>query len=179
MNALSCSFSLFLFVFFLFFFCLFRAIPTANGSFQARGQIGAESQPQQCWIQATSTAYTTGHGNARSLTHWARLGIEPMSSWILVGLLSMSHNRNSCLVHFQTLALITWLHSSQALFVLGRKKDAEGLRNSLKSEEEMVSSSAPGPATESGAYSTPSSGAKWNALQLKKWNPSASLSDDH
>ena len=28
--------------------------------------------------------YTTAHGNARSLTHWLRPGIEPASSWILV-----------------------------------------------------------------------------------------------
>ena len=30
-------------------------------------------------------AYTTAHGNAESLTHWARPGIEPTSSWVLVG----------------------------------------------------------------------------------------------
>ena len=29
-------------------------------------------------------AYTTAHGNARSLTHWMRPGIELMTSWILV-----------------------------------------------------------------------------------------------
>ena len=27
-------------------------------------------------------AYTTAHGSARSLTHWARPGIEPSSSWM-------------------------------------------------------------------------------------------------
>ena len=31
-----------------------------------------------------SATYTTAHRNARSLTHWARPGIEPSSSWILV-----------------------------------------------------------------------------------------------
>ena len=31
--------------------------------------------------------YTTDHGNTRSLTQWARPGIEPASSWMLVGLL--------------------------------------------------------------------------------------------
>ena len=31
---------------------------------------------------------TTAHGNAGSLAPWARLGIEPMSSWILVGLVT-------------------------------------------------------------------------------------------
>ena len=41
-------------------------------------------RPQQCQIGAASATYTTVHGNAQSLTHWARPGIEPKSSWILV-----------------------------------------------------------------------------------------------
>ena len=36
-------------------------------------------------IWAESSTYTTAHGNARSLTHWVRPGIEPASSWVLVG----------------------------------------------------------------------------------------------
>ena len=28
-------------------------------------------QPQQCWIRAASVTYTTAHGSAGSLTHWA------------------------------------------------------------------------------------------------------------
>ena len=35
-----------------------------------------------------SVTYTTAHSNARSLTHWARPGIEPVSSGILVGFIS-------------------------------------------------------------------------------------------
>ena len=42
-------------------------------------------QPQPCQIRAMSATYTTAHGNSRSLTYWARPGIEPTSSWILVG----------------------------------------------------------------------------------------------
>ena len=41
-------------------------------------------EPQQRKIQASSATYTTVHGNARSLTHWARKGIEPTTSWLLV-----------------------------------------------------------------------------------------------
>ena len=41
-------------------------------------------QPQQHEIPAGSVAYITGHSSAGSLTHWARLGIELASSWILV-----------------------------------------------------------------------------------------------
>ena len=71
------------------FFLLFRATPVAYGSFWARGRIATAAasvhQTQQHQIQPTSVTYTTAHGNDGSLTHWARLGIKPTSSWILVG----------------------------------------------------------------------------------------------
>ena len=41
-----------------------------------------------------SATYTPAHSNARPLTHGARTGIEPVSSWIL-GSLLLSHDRNS------------------------------------------------------------------------------------
>ena len=46
------------------------------------------SQPQRRGIRAASVTYTTACGNARPSTHWARPGIEPESSWILVGFLT-------------------------------------------------------------------------------------------
>ena len=55
-------------------FCLFRAAPTANGGSQAWGPI---------W--AVVASLRQGHSNAGSLTHWSRPGIEPTSSWMLVG----------------------------------------------------------------------------------------------
>ena len=45
-------------------------------------------QPQQHQFQAMYTTYTTAHGNARCLTHQARLGIEPASSLILLGFIA-------------------------------------------------------------------------------------------
>ena len=39
-------------------------------------------------IPATSATYTTAHDNTRSLTHWARPGIQLSSSWILVGFIT-------------------------------------------------------------------------------------------
>ena len=74
------------------FFCLFtfsRAAPMSYGGFQARGLIGCCScrpmpQPQQRGMWATSGTYTTAHGNAGSLTHWARPGVEPTTSVFLV-----------------------------------------------------------------------------------------------
>ena len=45
-------------------------------------------QPQPHQIRATFVTYATAHGNAGSLTHWARWGIEPPASWFLVGFVS-------------------------------------------------------------------------------------------
>ena len=64
---------------FVLSFCLFRAAPKAYGGSQDRGRIGA----QQCQIWAASVTYTTAHSNVGSFTHWARLGMEPASSWLL------------------------------------------------------------------------------------------------
>ena len=68
----------------LFFFfgslCLLGPHPAAYGGSQARGPIGATTGPQQRRMRATSATYTTVHRNAGSLTHWARPGIEPVSS---------------------------------------------------------------------------------------------------
>ena len=80
-------------VFWVFFFCLFRAAPSAYGASYARGQIraaatGLHHSHSQHQIRATSTTYTIAHSNARSLTHWLRLGIEPASLWIQVRFVS-------------------------------------------------------------------------------------------
>ena len=48
----------------------------------------ATPELQQCQIWAMSATYTTAHGNAGSLTHWVRPGIEPMPSWFLVWFIS-------------------------------------------------------------------------------------------
>ena len=45
-------------------------------------------QPQQHGIRAASATYTTVHGNAGSLTHWAGPGIQPTSSWMLVAFIN-------------------------------------------------------------------------------------------
>ena len=73
------------------FFSLFRATPEAYGSSQARGWIGAAAmpQPQQRQTWAESAAYTTAHGGNGSLTHWVGPGMEPASSWIPVGFVTL------------------------------------------------------------------------------------------
>ena len=85
-NAPSCTTKSTAYLF--FFFCRFRAVPMAYGGSQARGPVGATAaglhhSHRQHQIRATSVTYTTAHGNARSLTHLARPGIKPASSWIL------------------------------------------------------------------------------------------------
>ena len=44
-------------------------------------------------------AYTTAHGNPRSLTHSAGPGIKPTSSWILVRFITTNHNGNSKMIN--------------------------------------------------------------------------------
>ena len=79
---------------FLYFFL--KAAPVAYGNSQARGLIGAVpaghdhshsnvgSKPH---LQPTPQLTATPD----PLTHWVRPGIEPVSSWLLVGLLLLSH----------------------------------------------------------------------------------------
>ena len=90
-------FQLFIYYYYYFFVCgIFRAAPTAYGISQARDWIRGSCwpTPQKCGIHAISATYATAQGNAGSLTHWARPGIKPMSSWILVGF-ELSHDGNS------------------------------------------------------------------------------------
>ena len=61
---------------------VFRAAPTAYWGSQARGQIGA-----------VAAGLCHSHSNTRSLTHWARLGIEPTTYWFLVGFVSTEPQR--------------------------------------------------------------------------------------
>ena len=70
----------------VFFFL--RAAPTTYGSSQARGQIGAVAANLHHSHGNTGSRLcltcTTAYGNATSLTNWARPGMEPTPSWILV-----------------------------------------------------------------------------------------------
>ena len=80
--------------FFFFFFCLFRAAPAAYGSFQARGRIRGAAATLCHSLRNTGSEphlWPTPQltGNTGSLTHWARPGIKPVSSWILVGFVTI------------------------------------------------------------------------------------------
>ena len=78
--------------FFFLVFRLFTAAPMAYGGSQARGWIGAIAAGlHHCHSNMGSEPClrpTTAHGNTRSLTHSARPGIKPLSSWMLVRFIS-------------------------------------------------------------------------------------------
>ena len=50
-------------------------------------RCSCQPMPQSHQIWASFVTYIAAHSNAGSSTHWARPGIEPTSSWILVGFL--------------------------------------------------------------------------------------------
>ena len=71
---------------------LFRAVPTEYGDSQVRGQIEPVAASlchshsnTRSELHLRPAPQLTAWGIARSLTHWARPGIEPVSSWTLVG----------------------------------------------------------------------------------------------
>ena len=72
--------------YFFLVFCLFRTTLAAYGGSQ--GWTGATAaslhHSHSTWDPGESGTYTTAHGNTGSLTHWARPGTKPVSSWILV-----------------------------------------------------------------------------------------------
>ena len=110
------GFVLFLFLFFCLFF-LFRAALVACGNSQARGQISAVAaglchSHSNVGIQTMSASYTTAHGNAGSLTHWARSGTKPACSWILIRFIT-TELQQELLV--ECLLTATWLVLSYVL----------------------------------------------------------------
>ena len=94
-------------------FCfVFRTTSGAYGGSQARGWISYSCwpapQPQQHQIRAESATYTTAHGKARSLTHWAGPGIKPSTSWFLVRFASAAPQWELQLSFFFFKAFLYW-----------------------------------------------------------------------
>ena len=70
------------------------AAPASYGGSQARGLMGAVATSlHHSYSNAGSATYTTAQGNTRSLTHQARLGMEPATSWFLVAFVSTAPRR--------------------------------------------------------------------------------------
>ena len=75
-----------------FFFFSFEGLTWGNGVSLAIGWTGATAgaytKPQQGQIRTASATYAAACSNPGSLTHWARPGIEPTSSWTLCQVLN-------------------------------------------------------------------------------------------
>ena len=83
-----------------FFFFLVAFWGSTHGTWRFSGEGSNRScrcrpipQPQQLGIQAASETHTTAPGNAGSLTHRARPGMEPATSWIIVRFVSAAPHR--------------------------------------------------------------------------------------
>ena len=80
----------------LFYFCFLgpHLQHAADGSSQTRGPMGATAaglhHSHSNRGSKPHLRQTTAHGNARPLTPWTRPGIEPATSWFLVGLVSVA-----------------------------------------------------------------------------------------
>ena len=77
-------------------FCLFRATASAYGSSQARGPT-----------VAAAAGLCHGCSNAGSLTQWVGPGIEPVSSWILVGFVTTEPQRELPEMSFKFMQIYT------------------------------------------------------------------------
>ena len=62
-------------------------------------------------------AYTTAHSNAGSLIHWARAGIEPETSWILVRFVTTEPQREHLPSKLLSLCVPPGLAQGQSLIV--------------------------------------------------------------
>ena len=86
------------------FLPFFKATPATYESSWARDQIWTAAaglyHKMEMADRAASVPYTVVSGNSRSLTHWARSGIEPATSWFLVRFVSGAPGREllSCLI---------------------------------------------------------------------------------
>ena len=82
-------FFMFSFSFFLFFFLFrpnLRHMEIPRLGVEAELQLPAYTQQHRIW--AALSAYNHSSPQARASTHWVRLGIQPATSWFLVGLIS-------------------------------------------------------------------------------------------
>ena len=126
-------FILFYFILFLFV-CFFRSAPTAYGGSQANQSCSRwpTPQPQLCQIWAASLTYATARGNARSLTHWVRPGIEPATLWFLVGFVFAAPQQELLVLFFLRASLAAYGGSKARGWI---RAVATGLRHSHSNSE--------------------------------------------
>ena len=82
-------------------------------------------EPQQRQIWASASTYTTAHSNTGSLTHWVKPGIEPTTSWFLVGFISAAPQWELSLFFF----FFFTQHQFQIFLLFLRKVDLVAITN--------------------------------------------------
>ena len=117
------------------------AVPAAYVKFPGSGSNWSCSyrpapQPQQCQIQAVSVTYTVALSNARSLAHWSRPGVGPISSWILAGFLTHQASRGT---PRSTLSEKTWNQREKQIF----DKNSEKYSDSWMKPSSLLNTSLP------------------------------------
>ena len=95
-----CFLFLFLFLFYCFLGLYSQHMEVSRLGLNPSYSYQPIPEPQQCEIWAASRTDTTAHGNVRSWTHSARPGIEPSTSWFLVGFISTGPWWEFCLGDF-------------------------------------------------------------------------------
>ena len=80
---------------------LYRAVHTAYGGSQARGLIrtaaaGLHQSHSNAGSEPSLQSTPQAHGNDGSLTHWGRPGINPETSWFLLGFVNHWATRTPC-----------------------------------------------------------------------------------
>ena len=79
--------------YFILFFCFLglhlrhMEVPSPGAQLELRLLAGHNHSHRHSHIRSMSAIYTA-HGKAGSSTHWVRPGIEPATSWFLVGFVS-------------------------------------------------------------------------------------------
>ena len=96
---LNLSFYYYYYCLFIYLFCFFRPALQRMEVPRPGGRIGATHA--RLHHSHSNMGYATAHSNARSLTHWARPGIKPAISWLLVRFVSTA-------AQWELLILLFW-----------------------------------------------------------------------
>ena len=138
-----------------FFFFFFWKFPGYGSNWSCSHWPLLQSQQPQIW--ASSATYSTAQVNAGSLTHWTRPGIEPVSSWILVGFVATEPQRELHNVLLQSL-IILFLHTH--IFKINFSKEYDWIK--VKFGQRFKKCAVPHTAWNNANFATPS--ATWGII---------------
>ena len=108
-------FFIYFFVFLPFLGPLLRHMEVSRLGVQSELWPLAYNRASSAGSKPQSATYTTAHSSTRSLTHWARPGFEPATSWFLVGFINhwATMGTPNCL--FYTVVCVCYSHPPTSL----------------------------------------------------------------